>query len=147
VPSPPTPKPGSNRRKRYIKEEEMHYSTTVIKKLKPSRAAQRVSSRRWYHNNKISLSKKSKLKRGTLGATQLLNQNPDTDIDQLIQKYTPSPPVLLSILPTTTKSWTELLDQKPQVMLPHSIPPTNRTKHNKRKLEEIIPLPTPSTIM
>ena len=55
APSSPTPKPGSNSRKRQIKEEEMHNSTPVIKKLKPSRAAQRAASRRWYHNNKISL--------------------------------------------------------------------------------------------
>jgi hypothetical protein len=96
--------------KRHLKEEPNTTATEhTVKKFKTS-AHQRNIQRRSYHSNKKTLLKKLRDKRDNKGIIRLLSENPTIDIEYLVNQQTTSTLLSLSIPPTTSKSWTEVLN-------------------------------------
>jgi hypothetical protein len=113
--------------------------TTTSKKRKrtyKTSEADRATNYKWYHRNKTWLAKKYKTKHNPPGAIQLLNQQPDADIQALIQTYTPKPPLPPISVSTTTKTWSDIFTKPTQHNTSPCPPPETKSTTNKRKHDE-----------
>ena len=105
----PQPTPAAlNPRKRNIEEVSTPNIAPPTKTYKTT-YKHRASESRYYYNNRKTILQKSKIKHRKTGIIQILNENPNTDIEQLLKAQTISTTLSLSIPSTTNKSWTEVL--------------------------------------
>ena len=119
-------------------QEESTTTEHIVKEYKTSEHRRKIQ-RKSYHKTKIPLLQKLKDKRDRKGIIHLLNENPTLDIEDLIQKQTTtSTPLSLSIPPTTSKSWTEVLNYNESYK--------HRTYNTKRKREELLATQNPPSL-
>ena len=120
---PPTPQSLTKTSKRFKYKDDRTLTSTKFKRLKifKTTATQRAAARYWYRLHRQP--KKT-------GIIHLLNQNPNFDIQQLLQsKATASLPLIIPA--TTTKQWSEVLDYKQTEL--------GTTTTNKRKRTDQLP--------
>jgi hypothetical protein len=122
--------------KRYIKQETSSTEQPPAKKIYKTTLQSRLTKNKWYHKNKIPLLHKLRQKNNKTGIIHILNENPDTNIEQLLQQTNTTSPATTSIpsslIPTTTKSWTEVLNYDPTVYEQ----PKHKT-YKKRKSDQL----------
>ena len=121
---------------------EQHQLSTNKRQKNPKtyntarRHCRKLSDAKYYYDNRKTISAKRKAKNNKGGIIQELNNNPNLDIDKLIQQKSQPQPVATTSIPTTTKLWTEVLDyQQAKTTLKTNIPTQHNRNNNKRKLE------------
>jgi hypothetical protein len=118
-------------------QEESTILEHIATEYKTSEHRRKIQ-RKSYHKTKTPLLQKLKDKRDRKGIIHILNENPTLDIEDLIKKQTTTSTSLsLSIPPSTSKSWTEVLNYNESYK--------HRTYNTKRKREEALATYTPST--
>jgi hypothetical protein len=103
------------------------------KRFKSSKA-EREYSLKYYHRHQATILAKKRKKRNKEGVIQLLNNNPDLDIDKLIRQQKQVHLAASTTTITTTKTWIEILDYQRAKETIINIPDQHRN-NNKRKLD------------
>ena len=136
----PQPTPNTSNKR---KNNNNNNNITNNKKVKTNA---QIAKLKWYYDNKHTIAKKQKA-RSKVGAIQLLNQNPDTDIATLIQQNTVPDNIRPTIIATTNKTWNDILNYNNHDTILVATPSLNNKvfKSNKRKREDSETVTTPIT--
>jgi hypothetical protein len=115
--NPPVQSPSTtiNTKKRIKQESPDPTEQPPVKKIYKTTLQSRLAKSKWRIKNKILL-QQQKQQNNKKGIIQILNEHPDTNIDQLVQQTTIAntrASLPLTLLPSTTKSWTEVLNYDP----------------------------------
>jgi hypothetical protein len=92
----------SNNNKKWEMKEEPGTSDPPVKRFKTS-TYKRNLYKQWYKSNRIWITRRQRSQRRKKRIIHLLNQNPNIDIEQLLQLQKTTTPSLSNILPTTNK--------------------------------------------